>query len=81
MVQKLEGKRQSASFPETAPAANSVFFKTYSYRIEVGFRESYDQVCDSVRGASRRELARPRNRTIKGLVEQNLLPIEGAQNG
>ncbi|AFZ56586.1 hedgehog/intein hint domain-containing protein [Anabaena cylindrica PCC 7122] len=29
MVQELEHKRQSASFPETAPAANPVFFRTY----------------------------------------------------
>ena len=46
MVQELERKRQSASFPETAPAANPVFFRTYSRRTEAGLRERCDQVCD-----------------------------------
>ncbi|MGM3305354.1 hypothetical protein ACSQ6I_05085 [Anabaena sp. WFMT] len=32
MVQELERKRQSASFPESAPAANPVFFRTYICR-------------------------------------------------
>ena len=40
MVQELERKRQSASFPETAPAANPVFFRTYSRRTEAGLRET-----------------------------------------
>ncbi|TAF12202.1 MAG: ribonucleoside-triphosphate reductase, adenosylcobalamin-dependent [Nostocales cyanobacterium] len=63
MVQELERKRQSASFPETAPAANPVFFRTYSRRTEAGLRESYDQVCD---------------RTLKGLVELGKLTPEEA---
>jgi ribonucleotide reductase, class II len=54
MVQELSRQRQSATFPESAPAANPVFFRTYSRRTPAGLRESYDQVCD---------------RTLKGLVE------------
>ncbi|BAY00957.1 RP ribonucleotide reductase-like protein [Anabaena cylindrica PCC 7122] len=63
MVQELERKRQSASFPESAPAANPVFFRTYSRRTAAGLRESYDQVCD---------------RTLKGLVELGKLTREEA---
>ncbi|AFZ56589.1 hypothetical protein H6G54_00620 [Anabaena cylindrica FACHB-243] len=77
MVQELERKRQGATFPESAPAANPVFFRTYSRRTEDGLRESYDQVCDSVRVASRREALR-RNRTLKGLVELGKLTREEA---
>ncbi len=55
MVRELERKHQSATqFPETAPAANPVFFRTYSRRIQAGLRETWPQVCD---------------RTIQGLVE------------
>lgn len=46
MVRELEKKRQSAIFPETAPAANPVFFRTYSRRKEAGVRETWEQVCD-----------------------------------
>jgi ribonucleotide reductase, class II len=63
MVQELERKRQSASFPESAPAANPVFFRTYSRRTAAGLRESYDQVCD---------------RTLRGLVELGKLTREEA---
>lgn len=45
MVRELERERQNSDFPETAPAANPVFFRTYSRRIG-GNRESWDQVCD-----------------------------------
>ncbi|MDJ0619292.1 MAG: hypothetical protein QNJ63_21540 [Calothrix sp. MO_192.B10] len=55
MVRELERNRQSATqFPETAPAANPVFFRTYSRRTQPGLRETWSQVCD---------------RTIQGLVE------------
>jgi ribonucleotide reductase class II len=50
MVRELERKRQTSDFPETAPAANPVFFRTYSRRTEEG-RETWEQVCDrSIRG-------------------------------
>ncbi|TPX27512.1 hypothetical protein FIV49_15055 [Cylindrospermopsis raciborskii GIHE 2018] len=61
MVQELKRPRQSASFPETAPAANPVFFRTYSRRTKTGSRESWGEVCD---------------RTLKGLVELGKLNLE-----
>jgi ribonucleotide reductase class II len=45
MVRELERERQKSDFPETAPAANPVFFRTYSRRTETG-RETWDEVCD-----------------------------------
>ncbi len=63
MVQKLERKRQGANFPETAPAANPVFFRTYSRRSAAGLRETWDEVCD---------------RTLQGLVELGKLSREEA---
>ncbi|AFZ56591.1 hypothetical protein H6G54_00610 [Anabaena cylindrica FACHB-243] len=61
MVQELERKRQSPSFPESAPATNPVLFMTCSRRTEALLKESYDQVCDSE--------ALRRNRTLRCLVE------------
>ncbi|MDM3844670.1 MAG: hypothetical protein PT118_03870 [Aphanizomenon gracile PMC644.10] len=61
MVRELEHQRQGATFPESAPAANPVFFRTYSRRTEAGLRETWDQVCDSE--------ALRRNRTLRSLVE------------
>ncbi|NMF84354.1 ribonucleoside-triphosphate reductase, adenosylcobalamin-dependent [Nodosilinea sp. P-1105] len=48
MVQELPRTRQQGPFPETAPAAFPVFYRTYSRRGEVvdGERETWDQVCD-----------------------------------
>ncbi|OUL37467.1 ribonucleoside-triphosphate reductase, adenosylcobalamin-dependent [Nostoc sp. T09] len=63
MVRELERKRQSAKFPETAPAANPVFFRTYSRRSPAGLRETWDEVCD---------------RTLMGLVELGKLSREEA---
>ncbi len=45
MVRELERERQKGDFPEAAPAANPVFFRTYSRRTERG-RETWVQVCD-----------------------------------
>jgi len=60
MVQDISRTRP-ASFPETAPTAYPVFFRTYS-RSVAGRRESWQEVCD---------------RTVKGLVELGkLLPEE-----
>jgi|LakMenE01Jun11ns_1017448.scaffolds.fasta_scaffold9755706_2 ribonucleotide reductase class II len=55
-------KRQRATFPESAPAANLVFFRTYNRLKESGLRETWEQVCD---------------RTLRGLVEQNLSLVSG----
>jgi ribonucleotide reductase, class II len=65
MVRELERKRiTNAKFPETAPAANPVFFRTYSRRHSDGTRETWEKVCD---------------RTILGLVELGKLTPEEAQ--
>ena len=45
MVRELERERQKRDFPKTAPAANPVFFRTYSRRTQEG-RETWEQVCD-----------------------------------
>ena len=45
MVRELERERQKQDFPETAPAANPVFFRTYSRRTQTG-RETWEEVCD-----------------------------------
>ncbi|MEH2141901.1 ribonucleoside-triphosphate reductase, adenosylcobalamin-dependent [Nostoc sp.] len=63
MVQNLERTRQSARFPETAPAANPVFFRTYSRRTKAGLRETWDEVCD---------------RTLLGLIKLGKLTQEEA---
>lgn len=54
MVQGLERLRSKTPFPETAPAAYPVFYRTYSRRLEDGQRESWYDVCD---------------RTLTGLIE------------
>jgi adenosylcobalamin-dependent ribonucleoside-triphosphate reductase len=45
MVRELERESQKRDFPETAPAANPVFFRTYSRRTQRG-RETWEEVCD-----------------------------------
>ncbi|HEY9734794.1 MAG TPA: ribonucleoside-triphosphate reductase, adenosylcobalamin-dependent, partial [Trichocoleus sp.] len=56
MVQELPRARHHQSFPDSAPAAYPVFYRTYSRRGEVseGERETWHQVCD---------------RTLSGLTE------------
>ncbi|MEM6450277.1 MAG: ribonucleoside-triphosphate reductase, adenosylcobalamin-dependent [Cyanobacteria bacterium P01_D01_bin.105] len=65
MVQELERTRlrnkQKSPFPETAPAAYPVFYRTYSRRHDGGRREAWQDVCD---------------RTLKGLVELGKLTDE-----
>ncbi|MEA5593693.1 LAGLIDADG family homing endonuclease [Rivularia sp. UHCC 0363] len=64
MVRELERKHLGAEFPETAPAANPVFFRTYSRRQQPeGTRETWVEVCD---------------RTLKGLVELGKLTHDEA---
>ena len=53
MVRELERKRQSAEFPETAPAANPLFFRTYIRRTKAGLRETWNEVCDRTENFSR----------------------------
>lgn len=66
MVQELSRTRHQHSFPETAPAAFPVFYRTYSRRGQVvaGERETWEQVCD---------------RTLKGLVQLGQLTPEEEQ--
>ncbi len=45
MVRELERERQKSEFPQSAPAANPVFFRTYSRRTATG-RETWEEVCD-----------------------------------
>ena len=61
MVQELERTRSKSPFPETAPAAYPVFYRTYSRRYEGGRRETWGEVCD---------------RTLKGLIELGKLTEE-----
>ncbi|WP_199924468.1 hypothetical protein [Anabaena sp. WA102] len=49
-------------FQNPRQQANPVFFRTYSRRTDAGLRETWDQVCD---------------RTLRGLVEQNLSLVSG----
>ncbi|MFM6018958.1 MAG: ribonucleoside-triphosphate reductase, partial [Dolichospermum sp.] len=41
-------------FPESAPVANPVFYRTYSRRTDANSRENWSQVC---------------NRTLEGLIK------------
>ena len=61
MVQELERLRTKTPFPETAPAAYPVFYRTYSRRLDDGQRESWYEVCD---------------RTLDGLVELGKLTAD-----
>jgi ribonucleotide reductase, class II len=47
MVRDLERVQQSSKFPESAPAGEAVFYRTYSRRMSAG-RESWQQVGDRI---------------------------------
>ncbi len=73
MVRELERKRQSAKFPETAPAANPVFFRTYSRRTAAGLRETWDEVCDrTLTGLIKLGKLRPEEVATLDLMQRNL---------
>ncbi len=61
MVSQINRQRSNSTFPATAPAANPVFFRTYSRRDSTGKRESWEQVGD---------------RTLKGLISLGSLSLE-----
>ena len=61
MVQELERTRSKSPFPQTAPAAYPVFYRTYSRRFDGGRRETWNEVCD---------------RTLTGLIELGKLTEE-----
>ncbi|MBE9028498.1 ribonucleoside-triphosphate reductase, adenosylcobalamin-dependent [filamentous cyanobacterium LEGE 11480] len=58
------GKLFNGQFPATAPAANPVFYRTYSRKLSETRRESWDQVCE---------------RTLKALVELGKLSTAEAE--
>ncbi len=60
MVQELNRVRKSSDFPETSPAANPVFYRTYSRHTPNGM-ESWQEVCD---------------RTISGLAKLGKLTAQ-----
>jgi ribonucleotide reductase class II len=53
----------NGQFPATAPAANPVFYRTYSRKLSAARRESWDEVCA---------------RTLQGLIELGQLSAEEA---
>ena len=61
MVSQINRQKSSPTFPATAPAANPVFFRTYSRRDSTGKRESWEQVGD---------------RTLNGLINLGNLTLE-----
>jgi ribonucleotide reductase, class II len=63
MVQDIERTRKVGQFPPSAPAANPVFFRTYSRRDKKAqnLRETWEEVCD---------------RTTAGLVQLGSLTAE-----
>jgi len=90
MVQELPRTRHQGSFPETAPAAYPVFYRTYSRRGEVveGERETWDQVCDrSIAGltelgnlsAEEQALLNRMQRSIKALPSGRWLWVGGTE--
>ena len=73
MVRELQRKRQRANFPETAPAANPVFFRTYSRRTAAGLRETWDEVCDrTLQGLIKLGNFRPEEVAILDQMQRNL---------
>jgi ribonucleotide reductase, class II len=73
MVRELELKRIKAKFPETAPAANPVFFRTYSRALEVGQRETWEGVCDrTLNGLTKVGKLRPEEAAILQKMQENL---------
>ncbi len=73
MVRELERKRQITQFPETAPAANPVFFRTYSRRTKAGLRETWDEVCDrTIQGIIDLGKLRPEEVAILDQMQRNL---------
>ncbi|HEY9625260.1 MAG TPA: ribonucleoside-triphosphate reductase, adenosylcobalamin-dependent [Crinalium sp.] len=75
MVQDIERIRQTSPFPESAPAANPVFYRTYSRRGEKaqGLRETWDEVCDrTLQGISKLGKLTPEEEALIGKMQQEL---------
>jgi ribonucleotide reductase class II len=77
MVRELE-KKTPIDFPKTAPAANPVFFRTYS-RKDDGVRETWEQVCDrTIQGLE--ELGKLTSKETK-LLHRMMLPLKSMPSG
>lgn len=90
MVQDIERTRQTRQFPETAPAANPVFYRTYSRRNdgEGTPRETWGDVCDrTIRGLAKLgqltdaevQLITDMQRQVKALPSGRWLWVGGTQ--
>jgi ribonucleotide reductase class II len=88
MVRDLERTRQANQFPEAAPAANPVFYRTYSRRGQKAdnLRETWEEVCDrTLRGiiqlgnltAAEAELVSRMQRQLKSLPSGRWLWVGG----
>lgn len=72
MVRELERVPQTSEFPETAPAANPVFFRTYSRRTKEG-RETWNEVCDrTIRGLSKLGKLTPQEADLINKMQRQL---------
>ncbi|WP_242032093.1 LAGLIDADG family homing endonuclease [Microcoleus sp. FACHB-672] len=87
MVRELERTRPTGEFPATAPAANPVFFRTYSRRTEAG-RETWEEVCKrTVEGLAKLgkltpdeiELLMQMQRRLKALTSGRWLWVGGSE--
>ncbi|MEM7062415.1 MAG: ribonucleoside-triphosphate reductase, adenosylcobalamin-dependent [Cyanobacteria bacterium P01_B01_bin.77] len=88
MVQELERLRTKTPFPETAPAAYPVFYRTYSRRLDNGQRESWYDVCDRTLGglvelgkltANEKTLVQRMQRQLKALPSGRWLWVGGTE--
>ena len=88
MVRDLERTRSTSPFPTSAPAANAVFYRTYSRRglKETNLRETWDEVSDRTLGglvelgklsANEADLIRRMQRELKSLPSGRWLWVGG----
>ncbi len=87
MVRELKRQQRFSDFPEIAPAANPVFYRTYSRRKAEG-REVWEQVCDRTIGgleklgkltADETELLYKMMRPLKSLPSGRWLWVGGTE--
>jgi ribonucleotide reductase, class II len=92
MVQELNRTRSTSPagspFPESAPAAYPVFYRTYSRRFEGGRRESWQEVCDRTLGGlvelgqltdKERELVAKMQRELKAMPSGRWMWVGGTE--
>lgn len=79
MVRELEQIRQKSDFPETAPAANPVFFRTYSRRTQ-GRRETWEEVCDrTTRGLAKLGKLTPDEEALLNRMQRELKALSSGR--